>query len=74
MFTCCSSAKIFKCSTDYASRIASCDFYHTTFEELKHTFCMFFFLIGCFCKDSCNLFVTFFFSDTCKISVTHSSL
>ena len=68
------SAKIFECSTDYTGRIAGSNFNHTTFQKLKHTFCMFFFLISRFSEDSRNLFVTFFFSDTCKISVTHSSL
>ena len=74
MFTRCGSAKIFKCITNYTGRIAGSDFYHTAFEELKHTFCMFFFLIGSFSENSRNLFVAFFFSCTCEISVTHSSL
>ena len=74
MFTRCGSAKIFKCITNYTSRIASSNFYHTALEKLKHTFCMFFFLISCFCENGSNLFVAFFFSCTCEISVTHSSL
>ena len=74
MFACRCSLQILKSITDNTGRIACSDFNHTSFKELKHTFCMLFFLIGSLCKDSCNLFVTFFFSYTCKISVTHSCL
>ena len=74
MFTRCCSAKILKRITDYTSRIAGSDFYHTAFEELEHTFCMLFFLISCFCENGSDLFVTFFLCHTCKISVTHSCL
>ena len=49
-------------------------FTETADQEKEHTFCMFFFLISRFSEDSRNLFVTFLFSHTCEISVTHSCL
>ena len=74
VFTSCSSLQVFGSCADNTCRIRSCDFYHTTFQPLEHTLSVFFFLVSCFCKDSSNLFVTFFLCYTCKVCITHSCL